>query len=133
MIAAHPALTRTQAVSETAVCLVDDDSSVRKPISRLLESAGYQVAAFDELETCLVHFAENLVSLVVLDLWLKPNAAIELFAHLRAKSPDTRVIFVTGSEGRLTERSIQQAGPFALFRKRLDDVTFLAAVRSALN
>ena len=133
MIAAHPALFGTDTVSGTAVCLVDDDSSVRKSICRLLESAGYQVAAFDKPETLLRHFALNPVSLVILDLWIKPAAATELLAHLCAKSPRTRVIFITGSEDSLADRTIQQAGAFALFRKPLDDVTFLSAVQSALN
>jgi len=133
MIAAHPALIGTDAISATAVCLVDDDSSVRKSISRLLESAGHRVAAFDEPETFLRYLARNRVSLVILDIWLKPHTAMQLLSHLSAKSPRTRVIFITGSEPSSSERAIRKAGAFAWFRKPLDNVKFLAAVRSALN
>jgi PleD family two-component response regulator len=47
------------------VCyLVDDDPSVRKSISRLLESEGFKVCAFAEPETFLNHLATNPVRLV---------------------------------------------------------------------
>jgi DNA-binding NtrC family response regulator len=133
MIAAHPALIGTAAISETVICLVDDDSSVRKSISRLLESAGHRVAEFDKPETFLRHLARNRVSLVILDIWSKPEKAMELLSHLSATSPGTRVIFISGSEGSSSEHAIRKAGAFAWFRKPLDNVTFLAAVRSALN
>ena len=47
------------------VCLVDDDSSVRKSLTRLLESAGYKVNAFDEPKTFLQHLAHHPVRLAV--------------------------------------------------------------------
>jgi FixJ family two-component response regulator len=114
------------------VCyLVDDDPSVRKSVSRLLESEGFNVRAFGEPEDFLNHMATNPVRLVVLDIWMESMTGMELLAHLCARSPGTRVIFITGHEDRGAEATVMQAGAFAFFIKPFDDKKFIAAVRDA--
>ena len=120
-------------ISETVVCLVDDDSSVRKSIARLLESAGYKVHAFSEPELFLQHLAANQVPLVILDIWMEQMTGMELLAHLCARSPNTKIIFITGREDTAAERTVKQAGAYAFFRKPFDDEEFLGAVRSSLD
>jgi len=127
----------TPASSPTAsaeVCyLVDDDPSVRISISRLLKSEGFNVRAFAEPEDFLNHMATNPVRLVVLDIWMEQMTGMELLAHLCARSPGTRVIFITGHEDRAAEATVMQAGAFAFFIKPFDDKKFIAAVRDALS
>jgi FixJ family two-component response regulator len=121
-------------IGSAEVCyLVDDDPSVRKSISRLLESAGFNVRAFGEPEDFLNHMATNPVRLVVLDIWMERMTGMELLAHLCARSPGTRVIFITGHEDRAAEATVMQAGAFAFFIKPFDDKKFIAAVRDALS
>jgi FixJ family two-component response regulator len=120
-------------VSAEVCYLVDDDPSVRKSISRLLESAGFNVRAFGAPEDFLNHMATNPVRLVVLDIWMERMTGMELLAHLCARSPGTRVIFITGREDRAAEATVMQAGAFAFFIKPFDDKKFIAAVRDALN
>jgi two-component system, LuxR family, response regulator FixJ len=113
--------------------LVDDDPSVRKSIGRLLKSEGIDVRTFAEPEDFLNHMAANPVRLVVLDIWMERMTGMELLAHLCARSPATRVIFITGHEDRAAEVTVMQAGAFAFFIKPFDDKKFIAAVRDALN
>jgi two-component system response regulator FixJ len=115
------------------VCLVDDDASVRKSISRLLQSDGFTVRAFGEPEEFLNHMAGHRVQLVVLDIWMEKMTGMELLAHLCAKSPDTPVIFITGHEDPAAKRTVMKAGAFAFFIKPLDDAQFLGAVHRALG
>ena len=115
------------------VCLVDDDPSVRKSVSRLLESDGFSARAFSEPEAFLDHLATNSVPLAVLDIWMESMTGMELLAHLCAKSPQTRVIFITGREDTAAEATVMQAGAFAFFIKPFDDDQFLSAVRRALG
>jgi FixJ family two-component response regulator len=116
------------------VCyLVDDDPSVRKSISRLLKSEGFNVRAFGEPEDFLNHMTTNPVRLVVLDIWMEQMTGMELLAHLCARSPGTRVIFITGHEDHAAEATVMQAGAFAFFIKPFDDKKFIAAVRDALS
>jgi two-component system response regulator ChvI len=120
-------------VSAEVCYLVDDDPSVRKSVSRLLESEGFNVRAFGEPEDFLNQMATNPVRLVVLDIWMESMTGMELLAHLCARSPGTRVIFITGHEDRGAEATVMQAGAFAFFIKPFDDKKFIAAVRAALN
>jgi len=119
-------------VGETCY-LVDDDPSVRKSISRLLESEGFKVCAFDDPQAFLNHLATNPVRLVVLDIWMQKMSGMELLAHLCARSPGTRVIFITGHEDRAAEATVMRAGACAFLIKPLDTDKFFAAIRNALK
>ena len=115
------------------VCLIDDDASVRKSIARLLESSGFKVRAFSEPEAFLRHLATHSVLVAVLDIWMDNINGMVLLAHLCARSPKTRVIFITGREDHAAEATVRQAGAFAFFLKPFDQDRFLAAVRDAFG
>ena len=114
------------------VCLVDDDESVRKSIVRVLESAGFKVQAFSEPDAFLRHLRIHSVPVAILDIWMDTMTGMELLAHLCARSPDTRCIFITGREDHAAEITVMQAGAFAFFVKPFDNVRFLQAVQDAL-
>jgi FixJ family two-component response regulator len=113
------------------VCVVDDDPSVRKSLTRLLESSGFTVKAFSEPEAFLAHLTAHSVPVAVLDIWMNEITGMVLLAHLCARSPKTRVIFITGREDHAAEATVKQAGAFAFFLKPFDNKRFLAAVRDA--
>jgi FixJ family two-component response regulator len=115
------------------VCLVDDDPSVRKSVGRLLESAGFKVRAFGEPEAFLEHLGNNPVPLVVLDIWMESMTGMELLAHLCARSPQTRVIFITGHGDHAAETTVMSAGAFAFLIKPFDGDHFLSEVHRALR
>ena len=117
----------------SVVCVVDDDLSVRKSLVRLLESSGFTVNAFGEPETFLAHLTGHSVPVAVLDIWMENMTGMELLAHLCARSPDTRVIFITAHEDHAAEATVRQAGAFAFFTKPFDNLRFLAAVRDAFG
>ena len=113
------------------VGLVDDDPSVRRSVSRLLESDGFNVLAFGEPSRFLQYLSDHFVEVVVLDLWMDHMTGIELLTQLSAKSPYTRVIFITGHDDAAARANIMQSGAFDFFLKPFDDGQFLAAVRRA--
>jgi FixJ family two-component response regulator len=115
------------------VCLVDDDSSVRRSLSRLLESAGFEVHAFIQPETFLAHLSTHFVAVAILDIWMEKMTGMELLAHLCARSPRTRVIFITGHEDVAAKAIVMAAGAFAFFLKPVDEDQLLSAVRHAFN
>ena len=115
------------------VCLVDDDPSVRKSVGHLLESAGFAVQTFAEPKAFLDHVAKNPVPVAVLDIWMESMTGMELLAHLCARSPHTRVIFITGHQDAAAEATVRQAGTFAFFHKPFDDQIFLTTVHDAFH
>lgn len=115
------------------VCLVDDDASVRKSVARFLESSGFKVDTFSEPEAFLGHLTAHSVPVAILDIWMENMTGMELLAHLCARSPKTRVIFITAHEDYAAEATVRQAGAFAFFVKPFDNKRFLAAVRDAFD
>ena len=121
-------------ITSAEICyVVDDDPSVRKSITRLLELEGFKVRAFGDPEDFLNQMATNPVRLVVLDIWMQQMTGMEVLAHLCARWPGTRVIFITGHEDRAAEATVMQAGASGFFIKPLDNKKFIAAVQDALE
>ena len=121
-------------ITSAEICyVVDDDPSVRKSITRLLELEGFKVRAFGDPEDFLNQMATNPVRLVVLDIWMQQMTGMEVLAHLCARWPGTRVIFITGHEDRAAEATVMGAGAVGFFIKPLDNEKFMAAVQDALE
>ena len=116
-----------------AICVVDDDPLVLKSVGRLLESAGFGVITFSEPKNFLRYAAENSVRLAVLDIWMEEMTGMELLAHLCAKSPGTRVIFMSAHDDPAAKATVMQAGALAFFIKPFHNEYFLDAVRCALG
>src|SRR2546423_12899837 len=114
------------------VCLVDDDESVRKSIVRVLGSVGFKIQAFSEPDAFLRHLRIHSVPVAILDIWMDTMTGMELLAHLCARSPNTRCIFITGREDHAAEITVMQAGAFAFFVKPFDNKRFLQPVQEAL-
>jgi two-component system, LuxR family, response regulator FixJ len=121
--------------SQTAdvVCLVDDDASIRRSITRMLEFNGVRVCAFGEPEEFLAYLSANVVRLAILDIRMEPMTGFELRAHLCTRSPRTRVIFITAQEDENAELTAKQAGAYAFFMKPFDTTEFLCTVHRALE
>src|SRR5436190_15333457 len=103
---------RARASANEIVCLVDDDPSIRKSVGRLLEAAGFKVNAFSEAQPFLGYLANNNVPVAVLDIWMERMTGLELLVELNAKSPATRVIFITGQEEPGAEKTVMKSGAF---------------------
>jgi FixJ family two-component response regulator len=119
------------ASSPLIVCLVDDDPSVRKSLTRLLDSAGFATHAFADAKAFLDHLATHHVPVAILDIWMERMTGMELLAHLCARSPDTRVIFITAHEDRAAKAIVMRAGAFDFFIKPFDPNCFLDAIGRA--
>ena len=122
-----------QPASTEVICLVDDDPSILKAVSRLLESAGFRVKAFGDAGPFLEYLGENRVRVAVLDIWMEHMTGMELLAHLCARSPATRIIFITGHEDRAAEATVKQAGAFGFLIKPFDDREFIGLIERALD
>jgi len=120
-------------VIEADIYLIDDDPLVRRSVIRLLESAGYKVQAFAEPNHFLQRFSTRPAPVVILDIWMEHVRGMELLAHIYAKSPQTRLIFITGEQDRPAEITVKQAGAFAFLSKPIDSKLFLGAVQTAFN
>jgi len=82
--------------SPTRVLLADDDESLRRVQEYQLTKAGFAVTTCADGKAALEEFRENLHDLVVTDIRMPGLDGLELLQRLRAISPETPVIVITG-------------------------------------
>ena len=78
------------------ILVVDDENTVRELLSELLSNIGYQVVSAQNGYDGLKLFQNNSIELVLTDLDMPVMDGWSLAAGIKAKSPGTPVIIVTG-------------------------------------
>ena len=116
-----------------AVFLLDDDRSVLKATSRLLDSVGWQINAFTNPNTFLEQAAAQRPDLAIIDMLMPEMSGLEVQTHLRRVSPDTRVIVLTARDDPSVRRMAMDAGASAFFIKGVESDEFLAGVKAAAD
>jgi FixJ family two-component response regulator len=115
------------------VFLLDDDPSVLKATSRLLDSVGWQVNAFTDPITFLEHAATHCPELAVIDILMPDMNGLEVQNQLQRVSPSTRVIILTAKDDPSVRRIAMNSGASAFFIKGVESGEFLAGVEAAAD
>ena len=92
--------------------LVDDDEAFRKALARELGRVGYEVATADSGAAALDRVAEREPDVVLLDLRLPDRDGLEVLEAIRATSPGSDVIMLTGHGSIDTAIQSIRAGAF---------------------
>jgi two-component system response regulator TtrR len=79
------------------VYVVDDDESIRRLLTWLMEQEGYRVASFATGEAFLDTFRANGPSCLLLDLTLGGMDGLDLQARLKGVAPDLPVVFISAT------------------------------------
>jgi two-component system response regulator FixJ len=116
-----------------AVFLLDDDASILKATSRLLDSYGWHVEAFTDPIAFLEHAAMHSPGLAVIDILMPDMNGLEVQTRLRRVSPSTRVIVLTAKDDPSVRRKAMNAGASAFFVKGMESGDFLAGVEAAAD
>jgi FixJ family two-component response regulator/DNA-binding winged helix-turn-helix (wHTH) protein len=118
---------------DALVYIVDDESSVRTALSRLLRSAGIACQAFATAEEFLQQpFAEQLACLV-LDVNLQAGSGFDLQQELHRRGCQMPVIFMTGYGTIPMSVKAIKAGAQEFLTKPFDEGQLLEAVDNALD
>jgi FixJ family two-component response regulator len=117
----------------SAVYLLDDDISVLKATSRLLDSVGWQVEAFTDPIKFLERAAMYCPELAVIDILMSEMSGLEVQTRLRRISPGTRIIMLTARDDPSVRRMAMNAGASAFFIKGVESGEFLAGVNAAAD
>ena len=115
------------------VAVVDDDSSVRIALARLLRIAGYLVKTFESGVEFLETLEEDdLPRAVVLDVHLPGLSALDVQARLRAEGLELPIVFITAADDASLDARVREAGGGELLRKPFSNEVLLAAISAAL-
>jgi FixJ family two-component response regulator len=119
--------------SLSTVFLVDDDASVRKALTRLIKSAGYQVQVFGSAREFLDTSPEPESSAcLVLDVRLPGLTGLDLQSELQAVNANLPIIFITGHGDIPMSVRAMKAGAVDFLSKPVKDEDLLSAIDQAL-
>ena len=112
--------------------LVDDDPSVRRAISRLLRSRGYECVTYESAESALADPELLWLNCAVLDLELPGINGFELRNHLRDLVPPIPYLFVTAhAESDFLDWDAQM-GDSLYLRKPVEEDQLLSSIEKLI-
>ncbi len=118
--------------TKTLITVIDDDESIRRTTTLLLESFGFRAAAFASAESFLRSGQLHDTSCLILDVRMPGMNGLELQSKLAAAGHGIPVIFITGYDDKDSRGRAMQAGAVAFLDKPFNDEQLLQTVRSAL-
>jgi FixJ family two-component response regulator len=101
------------------IVIVDDDSSFRTAISRLLRLWGFRIESFGSAEEFLQH--RTGAHCMILDLHLGGMSGLELQTRLAEDGRQVPIVFVTAVEDAMVRRRALDAGAAAYLEKPFDE------------
>jgi FixJ family two-component response regulator len=118
--------------ANSLVFAIDDDTSVRKGLSRLLRSAGYKSEIFESASDFLLRPPHSGPSCVIVDVQMPGLNGIELQEDLIRRRREEQLVFVTGHGDIPMCAQAMKAGAVDFLRKPFRDDELLQCVQNAL-
>jgi DNA-binding NtrC family response regulator len=78
------------------ILILDDESMVGQRLKPALEKQGYRVEAFTAPREAVARLEEKNFDIVVTDIRMEELDGLEVLARVRQKSPNTKVIMISG-------------------------------------
>jgi two-component system response regulator FixJ len=118
---------------DSLVFLVDDDPSVRRSVTRLIQSAGYSVQVFESADEFLKHGPVDLPSCLVLDIRMPGLTGMDLQEALVGSGHTMPIIFISGHADVPMSIKAMKRGAFDFLPKPFHDEDLLSAIEKALE
>ncbi len=101
------------------VLFVEDEDSLRVPVSKMLRRKGYAIIETSTGEAALDHFRvhQKDISVVLLDMTLPGMSGPEIFAQLQVIRPGVKVIFTTAYSQQTLANALAGGETFGFLRK----------------
>jgi FixJ family two-component response regulator len=112
--------------------IVDDDESLRKAFTRLLQAAGYRVRSYSSAGEFLLAGSSNSHGCIVLDVHLPGLSGLDLQAGIRDHECALPIIFITGHGDIPMTVKAMKAGAVDFLTKPVPRDALLSAIRNAL-
>lgn len=111
------------------VAVIDDDSSVRNAIGRLLASANVSADIFGSGREFLAT-QPPFLDCIVLDLKMPGISGLELLRILKACGVETPVIVISASDTATARLDCERLGAFAFLAKPFEEQALFAAIKA---
>jgi FixJ family two-component response regulator len=118
--------------TKNLISVIDDDESVRRTTTLLIESFGLRATAFASTESFLKSGHLHDTSCLILDVRMPNMNGLELQSKLAAAGHDIPIVFITAYDDKDSHGRAMQAGAVAFLDKPFSDEKLLETIRSAL-
>lgn len=121
-----------RAGSESVICVVDDDASVRLALGRLLRSVGFQNHAFASGEEFLLSEFVGSSACLIVDVRMKGMSGFELQDALREAGSRLPIIFISAHGDKDAQERALHAGAIGFLLKPFSEDALLQLIGKAL-
>jgi len=118
-------------VRKNLISLVDDDESIRRTTTLLIESFGFRATAFESAESFLKSGQLHETSCLIVDVQMPGMNGLQLQSHLAAAGYKIPIIFITAHDDKESRQQALQAGAVAFLGKPFSDELLLQIIRAA--
>ena len=120
-------------MEKAVILIVDDDQNMRKSLTDILRVKGYQVLAAGCGAEGLALLGQQFIALALIDLGLPDISGLDVLERMKASSPATQAIVLTGQA--TVDSAIEAAnrGAYSYMLKPYDMNLLLLHVRRALE
>jgi FixJ family two-component response regulator len=115
------------------VAVVDDDASVRRALTRLLQSAEIRVLTYASAAEFLDIGIASAPDCLILDIHLGGMSGLELLSRLRESGHGLPVLMITAHDDAQAREAAAREGCAAYLRKPLDAKVLLEEVATAVK
>ena len=115
------------------IFIIDDDASVRRSLTLLLTSYGYDVESFQNAEEFVGVHDYTGAGCIILDIYMEGRTGLELQEEIGLKYKTLLVIYLTGQGSIPMSVQAMKKGAFNFLQKPVDDQVLLGSVNDALK
>ncbi len=120
-------------VRKNLISLVDDDESIRRTTTLLIESFGFRAATFESAERFLKSEQLHETSCLIIDIQMPGMNGLQLQSQLAAAGYKVPIIFITAYDKEESRQQALQAGAIAFLSKPFNDELLLETIRATLR
>lgn len=118
---------------DALIFVVDDDAAIRRSMTYLFDSAGWQVACFDSAAAFLAQYNGHQPGCLVLDVRMPLMSGLELQQMLRERNIGLPIVFLTGHGDVGMAVQAMKSGAFDFLEKPCKDHALLDTVARAVK
>jgi FixJ family two-component response regulator len=114
------------------ICIVDDDSSVRRALGRMVKSLGFDVRLFASARECLDGSDIERAACLILDVSMPGMDGFELYARLEESNRSVPTVFISAHDDKHYMEKAWSIGAIAFFNKPCDESLIIGAIDKAI-
>ncbi len=121
-------------LKKTQICVVDDDESVRRAISLLLDTYGFEVRTFASAVEFLNSVLKYTPACLLLDVRMAGMDGFELQQRLKTNGFRIPIIFISADkELKFSEQYLQASGAVGFLQKPFNDQALVDLIKAAVE